>query len=135
MEHEALYWAVGYLLMAVFLIILGGLPLWPPFVWRNPKGVAAGSYLFRLYESFVAKARKRAAPFMKERDKMIMATAWRGDFSYITPIFGFVDGLFKNSDKLSAEQREARAFYCVFAVFFLLGSMLLFLAFMNDLRK
>ena len=121
MEHDVLYWAIGYLVMSIFLIILGGLPLWPPFAWRHPKGVAAGSYLYRLMESFIVKARKRAAPLIKERDKMMTATAWRGNFSYIMPLFGFVDALFKNLEGLSTEQREARAFYCAFAILFCFG--------------
>lgn len=116
MDPEVPYMIAGYYLVSIFFIFMGGLPVKPPFTWREPRGVAIGSSMFKYIESLVARVRAKASPLMSERNKAQLAAAWRGRFSYSVPIFGFVDSFFKNSDALSLEQREARSFFLYFSI-------------------
>ena len=116
-----------YTLMSIFFIFMGGLPVKPPLTWRAPRGVSIGSYLYRFVESFSGGAAARLAPLLNERDKAKFVTLWRGNFSYSVYIFGYVDSFFEESDLLSSEQRQARAFYCTLAAASFSGAALFFL--------
>lgn len=126
MDPEVPYMIAGYYLMSIFFIFMGGLPIKPPFIWRAPRGVAIGSYLYRFVESYTGKAIARLSPFLSERDRAKFATVWRGNFSYTVYFFGYTDSFFRESDLLSSEQRQARSFYCTLAALSFLGASLMF---------
>lgn len=127
MDPEIPYVIAANYLISVLLLFMGGLPVKVPFSWRAPKGVTFGASVFKIIESLVGKARVKASPFLSPRDRTMLAVAWRGNFSYSVPLFGFVDSFFRNSDALSSEQREARSFYCTFALLSFSGASMFLL--------